>query len=687
VPSDLRNKRLPPEAYDYYMFHPIEFAEQQILHLTPQQVRANSIVHRLEPETKIILDAVAKNDYVSVHSGRGCTKTTSLALLIIWWVWTRNEARVMATGPKFDNLKATLWAEVRKWLDFSYLTDELELTSEKIYHKNEKMHSFGQMMTTKEKENISGIHATHVLWVVDEASNVEKEIIDAIIGGMNDPESKIIMTGNATRASGPFYDTHFKDRKNWKCIRFNTENSARKNRVWMERMRRYPRESDNYRVNVLGLPPLGNPKAIMSLADCHAARDRNVPLGTYLDMAVDPAREGNDLATIAIRQGMKMLEVRKFPKTKGPELRGHIITMLREYRRNTGIKSKIRIKIDDHGLGGPIGDELALNEEDNIEVVPCLFGGKGDDRYSDSASIMWFHMADMIDKVELCDDDDLIEQLSTREWIPASGRKLKVEPKQVYKDRTGNGCDEADVCILLYYSGPKKVFESPDEYIEDIPNTDFTIDWQYDRLRDPSFDGIFPVDILHYAALVLNDDLSITGLAGVYQQYVDKLWMYAQFVYSHPEPEIIARVVKRTTYKGVFDDDRDVTILGNDKMFSQDGNRQPLAEVFSHEGLFVSESDKYDEYGAFAIGAKMYKENRVIFHRTLDLARKDIALWTVSKGTPETTKNGFGSALLLILSEVRKRRKEPVKQRKLRDYSPVKQQKLETPDYNGWCGK
>ena len=100
------------EMCEYYLFRPVEFAQEQIMGLSSVEVVANKIGRRLEPQSKIILGALAKHDYISVFSGRGCMKTTSLSMAALWWIWTRNEARVMATGPKYENLKATLWAEI-----------------------------------------------------------------------------------------------------------------------------------------------------------------------------------------------------------------------------------------------------------------------------------------------------------------------------------------------------------------------------------------------------------------------------------------------------------------------------------------------------------------------------------------------------------------------------------------------
>jgi hypothetical protein len=679
-----------PEVYEYYMYRPVQFAQEQILRLEPHEVIADKVGRRLEPQTKEILQAVADHDYVSVFSGRGCTKTTALAMLAIWWVWRCRDSRVLATSPKYETLKATLWAEIRKWLIHSRLMDEIEWTSEKIYHVDPEMLSFGQPMTAKDKENISGFHATHVLYLIDEASNVARDIIDAIMGGMNDPENKIVMAGNPTLASGPFFDTHNKDRKFWYKLRFSSEHSERKNPVWFARMQRYPKNSDMYRVYVDGLPPLGNPKAIITLAECQAARDREVEAGDYLEMGVDPAREGDDMATIAIRQGMKLLEIRGYAKTKGPELEKLVLTMLREYRRRTKIKGKVRIKVDDHGIGGPVGDYLALNTADNIEVVPCLFNGAGDEQYYNSASRMWGNMADIIDRVELCDDDELLEELSTREWAPGSG-KLKVEQKDVYKKRIGHSPDRADACIMCYYTGVQKVFEKADnkEGEEDPIATDFVIDWYSEHLMNPSFGGVFMIDVLHYAALVFNKDLSVDGLAAVYQHYTDKLWVYAEFHQAHLEPDIMAEMVKRMTYYGLYKDERNVRIFGNEDIFNRGraSNRQSLADVLLRSGLYIISPEKYDEYGAIALGIRMFKESKIRIHSSLVTTQRVIGLWSIKKGRPDAEDNGIGLAFLLILSEVRRMRKVRVEQPKLRDYTPVLKQFRKEKSSYGWCRK
>ena len=216
---------------------------------------------------------------------------------------------------------------------------------------------------------------------------------------------------------------------------------------------------------------------------------------------------------------------------------------------------------------------------------------------------------------------------------------------------------------------------------------DFEIDWQNQNITNPSFNGLLMIDVLHYAALVLNADLSFTGLAALYQQYADTLWVYDEFFQERPEPDLIAKVITRRTKRGLYEDERDVRIIGNEKMFRQDGDRRPLADVFRQESLPVSEPVRYDEYGAIALGARMFGDSKVIMHNSIKQARSQINLWAIKSGKPEAEGNGFCKALLLILSEVRRQKKEQPKEKKMPDYHNVKKETPHKKGLTAWCGR
>ncbi len=607
--------------------------------------------------------------------------TTSFAWAAIWFLYTREHARVVVTGPKFDQLKITIWAEIQKWLLRSYLQDELKWTSERLYHMSSPGTWFGRIITAAEKENISGIHAEHVLWLIDEASNVEDEMIENILGGMTDLECKIAMAGNPTKITGLFHKSFTLDKENWHVLHYNSEESARKNKLWYKRMLRYPRESDMFRVNVLGLSPQGNPKAVITLTDVCAARDRYIRKPEpYIEMGVDPASEGNDLLAIALRHGLRLEEVKVFPKSKAPEIIVHVLKMLRDYRAKTKLKCKCRIKVDDGGYGQAIRQTLALNETDNIEVIPINFGRIKHDEYADNATKMWFELAQMIHEISLPNDEELIEELCSREWNPVDQSKVKVELKAKFKERLGRSPDRSDAVVMCFTEGTKKVFT---RNLNTEPNVrKFSIDYELTKLFDPHFDGLLFAEVLHLCAIVLNTDLTVNGLAACYQYHRNRLWVYGEFFHQYPMPEFVTSKAKRLTRKGQFQDEREVRFLGNGKMFKTEEEQQPFSKVLNRSGLHVLAPTHYEEYGAISLGLQLYDDQRVIIHNNVLRFREQFNLWSLKDSRPQ---DGFGycEAFLLILSEVRRRMKPPTPEIRMPDYRTKKkeEEKYEKHDW------
>lgn len=645
------------------MDRPVEFCEDMVLQLTEQERNEDKLMRRLEPESKAIMNAVAHHRFTSVHSGHGVTKTFSICQLILWFLFTRKDARIFVTGPKFDQLKLTLWAELNKWLKTSLLYDQLIWSAEKCHHVDNPGSWFAALTSAREAENIAGFHAEHLLILIDEASGVEDKIYTVLRGCLTRPDNHILITGNPTKTSGFFFDSWNKNSDFWYCLHFSSEKSAMVDKTWLSEMQRdWPRESDVYRVRVLGLPPQGNPKSIISLSDCEDARMREIDDGDFIELGVDPASEGNDLTTIAIRIGYALKEVRIYSKTKAHETIAYILETVREYRSKTGIKSKVRIKVDDTGYGNAIRQTLALNTTDNIEVVPCLFGGQGNEQYGNYATVMWFGFRDIIHMVSLPEDRALIEELSAREFNVTEGNKIKVEPKKIYKARLGRSPDRADAVVLCFADGDKKVFA--ENSATACRARQFEVDW-LNQYVGCNFTGPHLIESLHIGSLVLNRDLTFCGLAAVYEFIRDHLWIYTEYFQETPVPEMLIQTIKIRSKLDVLRDGRAIRFFGGPELYKTENTnvpwnssaRRPLADVLRQGGLYVMEPVQYDGYGAIALGAQMFNHGTITINEPCIRAREQVNLWAVKNANENDSKTGFCRALLIILSEVRRQQR------------------------------
>jgi hypothetical protein len=79
--------------------------------------------------------------------------------------------------------------------------------------------------STNQAEKFQGYHGRRVLIVIDEANGVEPGIFDAIAGTMAGGEVHVVMAGNPTTPSGPFYDAFTRERALWNCLTFDVFDS------------------------------------------------------------------------------------------------------------------------------------------------------------------------------------------------------------------------------------------------------------------------------------------------------------------------------------------------------------------------------------------------------------------------------------------------------------------------------
>jgi len=658
---------MPPEALTFYIDHPVEFAQDLVLKLTPEELRANKVGRRIEPEQIELMNAVAKSDRVAVRSGHGIGKTFSLACLALWFIYTREHAKVIITGPKFDQLKNTVWSQLGLlYANSGVFSDEFEFGAERLSRRGTKQHPeyptswAAWIVTAKAPESLQGLHAAHMLVVADEASaeeldKIQEALLSCLTTGY---DNRYLMIGNPTRTIGAFYDAFHSKRKWWDQLHFNSENSAIVGERWLQEKREmHHPDSPVYMVRVKGEFPPSNPRSIISLADINAAMEREVTVGDFLELGVDPALEGDDLAVIGVRQGNVVVDLRAFPKTTPMELNRHVITCVREWRDKTGIKSKIKIKVDAHGgYGSTLIEFLTLNTEDNVEVMPIYSNSAATNiEYKNYGTQMWFELNAHLKNVQLPHDDLLAEELCGREWRPADMTVITIEPKVEFKKRLGRSPDKADAVVLAFAGGDKKVF-SRKEYGENTVRP-FDVDWDQRRVFDPTFTGATTLDILHYVSLVVSKDLTVYGIGAIYEFYRNKLWVYNEFRLPIPIAQEMASVLKERFNYGRYPDCRNPLVIGNELMFKDEGERHSIATVLRREcNVLVRETVRYDEFGALSLGAQMFDNSDVIVHTNCKMSLMQLNSWSV-KTKIKDDDMGFGKALLLTLSEIRRKAK------------------------------
>ena len=128
---------------------------------------------------------------VSIRSGHGIGKSTTLSWLLLWFLFCFKDAQIPCTAPTSDQLNDILWKEVQIWMNRmpKEIAELYDWSNDYIRMLESPKTWFARARTARKEspEALAGIHADHVLYLVDEASGVPDEIFNtgegALTGG------------------------------------------------------------------------------------------------------------------------------------------------------------------------------------------------------------------------------------------------------------------------------------------------------------------------------------------------------------------------------------------------------------------------------------------------------------------------------------------------------------------------
>jgi len=192
-----------------------------------EPVRFSREIIGVEPWAKQveILEAVRDHPRVAIKSGHKVGKSHSAAQLALWFYCSFEAARVVMTSTTSRQVDEILWRELRMMLARSgrCVSCKAELLDNPaariprpcphsslvdgdlgdLARTGLKSDDFREIVgfTAKQGEAVAGISGENVLYIVDEASGVPKEIYEAIEGNRAG-SARLALFGNPTKNEG-----------------------------------------------------------------------------------------------------------------------------------------------------------------------------------------------------------------------------------------------------------------------------------------------------------------------------------------------------------------------------------------------------------------------------------------------------------------------------------------------------
>lgn len=391
-------------------------------------------------------------------SGHGIGKSALVAILILWIMSTRANAKGIVTANTGDQLRTKTWGELAKWKRRCIVGHWFEYNNSKgsmnMYHPAFAETWRVDAITCREEnsEAFAGLHnATSTpFYIFDEASAVPDSIWEVAEGGLTDGEPMFHVFGNPTRNTGKFRETFNSNR--WKRRQIDSREARMTNKNLIDQwIKDYGEDSDFVRVRVRGMFPKGSDLQYFPSDVVFRAMTAPTPRTLRHDpliCGIDYARGGNDNVVVRFRRGRDARSEKTYvvpgEHSRDSEvLAQKLAVVLRRHMPDV-------INGDVGSMGGPINDRLRSL---GFVVNDIGFGhnAQNEDLYSDRTSEMSARALQWLLKDGVIPYDvDLEQDLVSREFGFDLKDRLKMESKKSMKLRIGRSPDDMDAFLLTF---------------------------------------------------------------------------------------------------------------------------------------------------------------------------------------------------------------------------------------------
>ncbi len=406
---------------------------------------------------------------LSIRAGKGVGKSTFLSWSILWFHTCYFPCKAGCTAPTATQMSDVLWAELATW--HRRLKEKMPALGNKFDWKVDSFtmieapqESFSVARTARPEkpEALQGLHAKHVLVIVDEASGVDDAIFEAGRGAMSGDNNFIILASNCTRLSGLFYRTHHELAPLWETDHWNGEESPlQTQRFRDEIIFEYGKDSNYYRVNVQGEFPTAEDDVVIPRGLLDAALKREVqPYGSRV-WGLDVARFGSDRCVLVKRCDNSTLEPHK--AWSGMDTMQTAGKVYAEWLATPPLERPTAIIVDVIGIGAGVVDRL-LEFDLPIIGLNVAESASVEELYMRSRDELWFRARKWLERkhCRLVEDKVLTSELILPVYTFTSTGKIKVESKDEMRKRYPRSPDVADAFCLTfadaaYHRGPQAI--------------------------------------------------------------------------------------------------------------------------------------------------------------------------------------------------------------------------------------
>jgi phage terminase large subunit len=422
---------------------------------------------------------------ISIMAGRGVGKDFSAALTVLWFLmcFANNEGcRVLATGVTATHLRNVLWAEISKLMGMSkpvkqtdgsvkgLLFEIFDWQVSRLQHKGYEV-VFAEAVTinknasgTEQTQALSGRHAPYMLVICDEMAGIPDVVLESLEATLTGAVNIAIGIFNPVTANC-YAVKNWNREGRWLSMRWNGEKSPIVTRELIESQKKYGEDSNPYRVNILGKPPLADQNTLIPPdwvqqaidsddveADGAAPTIAGVDVGRGGDRSVVIIRQGGVVEHIATNQSADLMIVAEW-----------VHGLMTAWSVDNGY-------VDVGGVGAGVYDRLCQLRP-NCTPVVAQGESCNKSRYFNKRSEMFMRLRDAFQNrtIRIPRNEDLVNELTTLMYEPE--KKCQVLSKKEIRKKLGFSPDLADALALTYSFEPSYLEDDEDRYADSYSNS------------------------------------------------------------------------------------------------------------------------------------------------------------------------------------------------------------------------
>lgn len=418
---------------------------------------------------------------MSIQSAMGTGKDF-LASVITWhFMYCFSYPKIMATANTGKQLNEVYWSELAKvrglarsitpdgqndlQTNFTMQADKLFANLPNKEERGKRWFCTPVTINTKstpeeQGEALAGRHEDNMLIIIDEASGIPEAVFRPVEKTLTGKLNLVFMIFNPTQNTGFAIRSQTSESSKWVCKQWSGIDSENVTRASIANLAKYGKDSPDYMIGVLGLPPKADSDAMIPYGWIRSA------IGRELDSTDDPIMTaadvggGGDKSIFCHRQGGQVLGFRGFNSKKTDEVADWVAECMDDVDAAVSF-------IDIIGIGRGVYDNLRRMGY-KARPADSRNTAERDEEYVNARAEGYWRLRKQFEDgtISIPEPEDerdandpivrLIRELGAIKSY-ASGRKQQILDKKEIKQKLGFSPDHADALMMTFWK-PDSLF-------------------------------------------------------------------------------------------------------------------------------------------------------------------------------------------------------------------------------------